>query len=215
MSVRVLEAEAEIIGKVAVESSSGDFVGRVSGAMTSLREGLIAGITLQGREGVEWFCGAGNYLVQGEMVIIYDTGVMKNYCHARHSLKAPDRGEILGATVVGEDGRLLGSVSDVIEVSSNSHAIYQIRRSGLKRLLGDEVWLSNDYCIYYLQDRSRQGLRIIAPLEAVYPTFDEALCKNSSFAPAVQTTQKQDLAKLPLLLMLALTIAILLSFWPW
>lgn len=185
--------------------------------MVSHRDGSVAGITLQGVDGAEWFCGAGNYLVQGEMVVVSEKGLLRNYQPAGQPPPAPDRGEILGATVVSEDGRLLGQVSDVIEASLTSHAIYRISRSGMKRLIGDEFWLSNAYRISYLQDRSKDGLRIIAPLEAIYATFNEALCKSSrpGRAELPARTGEPSRLPLPLLLLLALSAAILLSFWPW
>ncbi len=129
---------------------------------------------------------------------------------------SPQR-DVIGATVVSDKGHLLGQVINVLQAENDSHVIYQIKPCGLKNFLKGDVWLSHDHRLSYLEDRFKKGLRIIAPLEAVSPSYSEAANRNDSkpgqyiFLRERSSTGKNIFSAL---LLVALGLFVLLSFWP-
>jgi hypothetical protein len=125
--------------------------------------------------------------------------------------------DIIGATVVSDKGHLLGQVINVLQSENDSHLVYQIKPSGLKNFLKGDVWLSHDHRLSYLEDRFKQGLRIIAPLEAVYPSYSEATNGNDSKPGRyffLRDRSSSGKSIFSALLLAALGLVVLLSFWP-
>lgn len=125
--------------------------------------------------------------------------------------------DIIGATVVSDKGHLLGQVINVLQAENDSHVIYQIKPCGLKNFLKEDVWLSHDHRLSYLEDRFKQGLRIIAPLEAVYPSYSEATNRNDSKSRRyffLRERSSSGKSIFSALLLAALGLVVLLSFWP-
>ncbi|MBK7601727.1 MAG: hypothetical protein IPJ07_25640 [Acidobacteria bacterium] len=163
------------------------------------------------------FLSAAEDSVEKELVVIRNL----NSYNTVNSVKPPvfisAQRDIIGATVVSDKGHLLGQVINVLQAENDSHVIYQIKPSGLKNFLKGDVWLSHDHRLSYLEDRFKQGLRIIAPLEAVYPSCPEATNGNDSkpgryfFHRERSSTGKSIFSAL---LLVALGLFVLLSFWP-
>lgn len=154
-----MDVASDLKGRAVVKSDTGEKLGQVEDVIINPAEGRVLGIALRSAEGPAVSLAAQDYIIGADAVMVRQ-GTLKPAAQAGdvHSVGV-NSNNIVGATVVTEDGKLLGRVSEVHISADHPIVIYRVVESTLQRFFGGGFFLMGDVPRAY----SQEGARLIVP----------------------------------------------------
>jgi uncharacterized protein YrrD len=158
---RTLDVASELKGMPVLASNTSKNLGDVVDAIVHPTEGKLLGIALLTPEGEERALALGDFRIGMDAVTAEESAL----CDPEIFFGMLEGGnyvcrEIVGASVVTDDGNLLGRVVDVYIWAEPSKVLYRVAQSTMQRLFGG-FFIAGSVPHSY----SRRGLRMIVPAD--------------------------------------------------
>jgi sporulation protein YlmC with PRC-barrel domain len=174
----MLNVASDLKGRAVLKSDTGEKLGEVEDLIIHPTNGHVLGISLRSMEGASIALAAGDCIIGPDAVMVA-AGALRPTTDTGDALAGGvDSGTIVGATVVTEDGKLLGRVSEVHVSEKFQIAIYRVAESTLQRFFGGGFFLAGNLPLAYSLD----GARLIVPSDT------EDRHARPSLAEAVETS---------------------------
>ncbi|HEY7547355.1 MAG TPA: PRC-barrel domain-containing protein [Blastocatellia bacterium] len=159
--MRTLDVASELKGMPVFASNTSKKLGEVTDAIVHPTEGKLLGIALLTPEGKERALALGDFQIGMEVVTAEESALSdpKILCGTPAGGNYVCR-EIVGASVVTDDGNLLGRVIDVYIWAEPSRVLYRVAQSTMQRLFGGFFMAGSVPHSY-----SSSGLRMIVPVD--------------------------------------------------
>ncbi|HET9529929.1 MAG TPA: BON domain-containing protein [Blastocatellia bacterium] len=158
----LLDVGNDVKGKTVLRSRTGEKLGEVTDVIVHPIQGTVLGLLLRGPEGQERALVAQDFVIGNDAVMASETASMdEENLRSALSEGVPASRNIVGASVVTEDGNLVGRISQVLFSMDTRRAVYRIAESKLKQLFGGGFYLAGDVVRAYSPD----GGRIIVPVD--------------------------------------------------
>jgi sporulation protein YlmC with PRC-barrel domain len=180
--LRTLNIASELRGRAVVVPDTAEKLGEVSDLIVHPTDGRVLGLILRAAEGEERALRVDDFVIGPEAVMAAE-GALLDLGDLRDSLSGGARacGELVGVSVVTEDGKLLGRVSEIHASVKRPWIFYRVAGSALQRFLGGGFFIAGNVPHFY----SREGLRLIVPAD----TADH--CAASSLAEVLQSPKRE------------------------
>ncbi len=158
---RTLDVASELKGMPVLALNTSEKLGEVVDAIVHPTEGKLLGIALRTPEGEERALALGDFQIGMDAVTAEESAL----CDPETFFGTLEGGnyvcrEIVGASVVTDDGNLLGRVIDVYVWAEPSKVLYRVAQSTMQRLFGGFFMAGSVPHSY-----SSTGLRMIVPVD--------------------------------------------------
>ena len=162
--VSVVNINTQLIGAVALEANTTLQLGYVTDIVINPEKGTVMALLFRTSSGDERALAPEDLIIHMKVNAVITIGEPVTDLAELKKLTEKGiraQGELINSEVVTEDGRLLGSVSDVFLLTDPMRVIYHITSSVWERLFGGGFYFTgNAPCAY-----SRAGARLIAPAD--------------------------------------------------
>jgi uncharacterized protein YrrD len=158
----MLNVEKDFKGMPILATDTGAKLGEVRDVIIQPVEGRVMGVYAVTPDGDERRLRATDFVVGKDAVMTSQ----KSFRYAgdyANEMEGGIRaiGEMIGSTVVTEDGKLLGRVSEVYIGEDRPHVVYRVTESTLQKFFGGGFFIDGNVALSYAPD----GARIIVPTD--------------------------------------------------
>jgi uncharacterized protein YrrD len=158
----MLNVEKDFKGMPILATDTGAKLGEIRDALIHPVEGLVMGGVAVTADGDERRLRVSDFVVGQDAVMMSQ----KSFRYAgdyANEMEGGIRaiGEMIGSTVVTEDGKLLGRISEVYIGADRPQVVYRVAESTLQKFFGGGFFIDGNVAISYAPD----GARIIVPAE--------------------------------------------------
>ncbi len=160
---RTFKLADELRGMSVLATQTSRKLGEVADALIHPTEGRMLGLTLRTAEGEERVLALGKFRIAADVIFAPEQALqplepsLPEVAGRVYAFK-----EIIGTSVVADDGKLLGHVSDVHISPEEAIVTYRVTESKMQQLFKGGYLMSGNHPHAY----SRLGLRLIVPCES-------------------------------------------------
>jgi sporulation protein YlmC with PRC-barrel domain len=143
-----------------IQTDTGERLGHVTDAIVDPVTGRLLGITLRTREGNEPAIATSDFIIANDAIMSAEGALCeKEELHAEHRRDPCTCSELLGASVVTDQGRWVGRVVEIHISIERPRTVYRLVESGFQALWGRGFFMPGNAPRAY----SRGGSRLIVP----------------------------------------------------
>lgn len=169
-----LIAVSHLMNLAVLSSTSKKLIGKVADLIIAPVEGVAVGIKINMNAGSECALLCRNFILEVDKVFVCDefadpenlpilpTGVIKA------------SSELVGASIVTEEGKLIGHVRDIFLEPETLNLLYKVSVPGWRGIFRNKYFLAGDFPYSYSRFRNR----LIVPSNSVIHTSPEAILRK-------------------------------------
>ncbi len=189
--VSILNSVSQLKKMPVALPESGEIVGQITDVIIHPTEGTVLGLTLQSTAGVTYAVAADDFFIfnKNNIVVVFESALSSQ----PDSRKKMASGismcqEVIGASIVTENGKYIGYVSDVWIMEEPLRAVYQVLKSLWQKFFGSGFYIpaelpyawSRDGTRFIVRDDELTRHRVSKPDEAIrFDTIEATIAEQS------------------------------------
>lgn len=164
---------SRLVDVTVMEFQTREFVGKVADLIVVPTRGVSVGIIIKPNKKSEYSLSWNNIFLQGDTVFVHGEYSEPEYFPPTSGIIKAS-GELFGASIVTEEGKLIGHVRDVIFEPETMNLIYKFSAPGWRSVLRNEYFLAGNFPYAYSLFRNR----LFVPSDSVIHTSAEATLRG-------------------------------------
>lgn len=183
-----LNLTKELKGKAVLASDTAEKLGDIEDVIIHPLDGRVLGVILNAVDDGPRLLAARDFLIGKDAVMAVSSAAVYSAESREPFAEGVNASELVGASVVTEDGKLLGQISEVYVSVFRPVIAYRIAGSTLQRFFGGGFFLPGNAPRAYAPD----GRRVIVPAEAEDSLAVESLTEALESQVDMARSQRKD-----------------------